>query len=475
MVDIKISSSSSFKCKVGPDESCVVMNQNYLMKVVPLNNILGYNCFKLLHPIFLKIVHSYSTFSQGTLKKRIGYNLLPMTDKNEDPSYFNMNNGYTELSCRAQLSENEDQSCFNINGYTELTISEFLWLHMRFRRGITPIKSIPQNHLSAMTVTLKFEFPFYGHMLRNITIATGGFLFTGNFVHTWLAATQYIAPLMANFDTSLSEDARVKYADNGHNFTVQWDKVKLKDHKDAGSFTFQVTLHKNGDIVFVYKEVPVIVSLIQDKEHPVKVGLSDAYIVDRTIFYVRRKTIYEYHKIDMKKAEVIGNWTVIHFRALPTCVSYTNCTSCLSSKVFECQWCNKIGRCSNGLDRYRQEWLHSGCDALHSTHIDDCKNLVPPPPRTNIDEENMSNVDTFVATASASAADNRAENSSVGTVVGIIFLVGLIIGLCGWVAYAYFFPHSTSGQILIKYRPSTWSWRRGEARYTAAAIHSIHM
>ena len=56
----------------------------------------------------------------------------------------------------------------------------------------------------------------------------------------------------------------------------------LKDHKDAGPFTFQVTLHKNGDIVFVYKEVPVTVSLIQDKEHPVKVGLSDAYIVDRT-------------------------------------------------------------------------------------------------------------------------------------------------------------------------------------------------
>ena len=65
------------------------------------------------------------------------------------------------------------------------------------------------------TLTLKFEFPFYGHLLNNITIATGGFLYTGDLKHTWLAATQYIAPLMANFDTSTSDDSKVKYMENG--------------------------------------------------------------------------------------------------------------------------------------------------------------------------------------------------------------------------------------------------------------------
>lgn len=65
------------------------------------------------------------------------------------------------------------------------------------------------------TVKLKFDFPFYGYNVRNITIATGGFLYTGDYVHSWLAATQYIAPLMANFDTRLSNTSYVKYADNG--------------------------------------------------------------------------------------------------------------------------------------------------------------------------------------------------------------------------------------------------------------------
>lgn len=65
------------------------------------------------------------------------------------------------------------------------------------------------------TVQLKFDFPFYGHPVRNVTVATGGFLYTGEYVHSWLAATQYIAPLMANFDTSISNNSFVRFDDNG--------------------------------------------------------------------------------------------------------------------------------------------------------------------------------------------------------------------------------------------------------------------
>ena len=46
----------------------------------------------------------------------------------------------------------------------------------------------------------------------------------------------------------------------------------------------QVVLHKSGDIVFAYKTIPTAIELLKDNEHPVKVGLSDAYIIDRTIF-----------------------------------------------------------------------------------------------------------------------------------------------------------------------------------------------
>lgn len=65
---------------------------------------------------------------------------------------------------------------------------------------------------------------------------------------------------------------------------MQWEEVSLQDKPNDGQFTFQVTLVNNGDIIFVYKMIPLIIENIQDDQHPVKVGLSDAYIIDRTIF-----------------------------------------------------------------------------------------------------------------------------------------------------------------------------------------------
>lgn len=63
-------------------------------------------------------------------------------------------------------------------------------------------------------VLIHFAFPFYGIPSRQITIATGGFCYIGENTHSWLAATQYIAPLMANFDTSDS-NATIKYEELG--------------------------------------------------------------------------------------------------------------------------------------------------------------------------------------------------------------------------------------------------------------------
>lgn len=44
-----------------------------------------------------------------------------------------------------------------------------------------------------------------------------GFIYTGDVVHRMLTATQYIAPLMANFDPSVSRNSTVIYFDNGTN------------------------------------------------------------------------------------------------------------------------------------------------------------------------------------------------------------------------------------------------------------------
>jgi len=47
------------------------------------------------------------------------------------------------------------------------------------------------------------------------SIPLGGFIYLGEHVHAWLAATQYVAPLMANFESSASDEDRVSYLSTG--------------------------------------------------------------------------------------------------------------------------------------------------------------------------------------------------------------------------------------------------------------------
>ncbi len=123
--------------------------------------------------------------------------------------------------------------------------------------------------------------------ILNIFNFYSGFIYTGDVIHKMLTATQYIAPLMANFDLSISQNSTIMYSDNGKMrrteiwtcpdwfaplcyvwmavlwiffllgtaLVVQWDRVYLHDAPHLGSFTFQAALYKDGRITFAYKEV----------------------------------------------------------------------------------------------------------------------------------------------------------------------------------------------------------------------------
>jgi len=345
---------------------------------------------------------------------------------------------------------------------------------------------LSNSHRRAATIQLKFPFPFYGHPIKNITIATGGFLYLGDTVHSWLAATQYVAPLMANFDTSVSNNSYIKYVNNETHFVVQWKEVHLQDSTPPGNFSFQVTLTKSGDIIFVYKEIPFPISQIPDSKHPVKVGISDAYVIDRTVFFIRRKTIYEYHRADLKK-ENIANHTAIYFTPLPTCVTLKDCESCVTSTIanFECRWCDAVKRCSDGFDRHRQDWLLNKCDV--ESHSKDTPNRCVARPSTtpssrlvpsgsNPKSKTDSDLDHFGHDESHSSSTNHEGSRATGSKAGAMFFLILIAFMSGvglWVFYAYKNPQTSAGQFLIKYRPAEWRWSGGgDGRgYTAASIH----
>lgn len=339
----------------------------------------------------------------------------------------------------------------------------------------TKHEMLSKSHRRAAPIKLSFEFPFYGQPLKNIIIATGGFLYVGEHLHHWLAATQNISPLMANFDLSSSNYSDIHYHDNGTALFVQWQNVQMKDNKPPGNFSFQVTLHKNGDIVFVYKSLPVPIVEIPEEEHPVKVGISDAFLIDKVAFFIRRKTIYDYHRLNLKDVQEIGNQTAIYLKALPTCNQFDTCETCAkATPTLECIWCPAVKRCSNGFDRKRQEWLSNHCEKILKS---DCS-VKADSSAQSAQSNQITPLDLPPDAAARRTASGEKQrfpdqrsNEGGTAFVTLLMFVALTSGVALWAFYAYKNPHTPSGQLLIKYRPSNWRWQNAETRYTAASIH----
>ncbi|KAF1760584.1 hypothetical protein GCK72_008833 [Caenorhabditis remanei] len=344
--------------------------------------------------------------------------------------------------------------------------------------GNTSHPLLSQSYRRAVGARLQFKFPFYGHKMANLTIATGGFIYIGDHTHNWLAATQYIAPLMANFHTYLN-NSNIVYADDGESFVVEWRNVQLKEDKEKNAFTFQTILHKNGDIVFIYKDVPYDISNISDANHPVKLGISDAYMFKHNLHQsaAPKRVIYEYHRIELAADKIVSN-TVVILKALPTCISFDTCDSCTNATLphFNCLWCHAKKShggpfCTDesGLHRRRQQWFEGNCyqrskalycdaDDENETYDDEdyVKAQLFPDDKSNgesnVDVEKMKTSDKGTKSAMLDEWKKKVkdEKEAKGGVATLTMIVLVLLCFVAWLAYAYYYPHTTSGQLLIK-------------------------
>uniref|UniRef100_A0AAR2IUH8 PSI domain-containing protein n=1 Tax=Pygocentrus nattereri TaxID=42514 RepID=A0AAR2IUH8_PYGNA len=347
---------------------------------------------------------------------------------------------------------------------------------------------LSNTHRQALRLNLSFEFPYYGHLLREITVTTGGFLYTGDVIHKMLTATQYIAPLMANFDPSISSNSTVIYFDNGTALVVQWDHVYLQDSSHLGSFTFQATLHRDGRITFAYKEIPVHISEISTVNHPVKVGLSDAFVVLHKIHQIpdiRRRTIYEYHRVELLKSK-ISNCTAVEMLPLPTCLQFSSCESCVTAHIgFNCSWCSRLQRCSSGFDRNRQDWVDSGC--LDESENTDIKLKAEVKRASYYDSMNLllfccflladdTNIALHLTEDGCDPDKQSEEQLQTSLLVGILVTVFLMVTAILVTVYMYHHPTSSASLFFIERRPTNWpamKFRRGSGHPAYAEVEAM--
>jgi hypothetical protein len=253
-----------------------------------------------------------------------------------------------------------------------------------------------------------------------------GFIYTGDLLHDQVHITQFIAPLQADFNPNVTDTGRVLVLSTDERFTVQWDQVHNHDHVEDGPFTFQVSIFPSGEIHFVYQEIPLQLGEIDNGNHPVEVGLSDAFYISQSIpggFLIR---VFEYHRVSLGEAQNLTNSAYILTPVL-NCVTASNCEDCATISAtsdFNCGWCDEISRCSDGVDRNRQEWVQSGC-ALNGNTM-------------------------------CTLSSSQSTGVKAGIAVGVILVVSLALLLLLGVAiffYAYRNPNSRMGQFMIKHRP----------------------
>ncbi|XP_012986631.2 plexin domain-containing protein 2 isoform X2 [Esox lucius] len=418
----------------------------------------------------------------------------------------------------SQIEEDTDHNYYTSKTYGPTDpMSKDLWVNVdQMDKEKVKIHGILSNtHRQAARVNLSFDFPFYGHFLRDLTVATGGFIYTGDVVHRMLTATQYIAPLMANFDPSVSRNSTVIYFDNGTALVVQWDHVHLQDSYNLGSFTFQATLHSDGRIVFAYKEIPVEVSQISSVNHPVKVGLSDAFVVVHRIQQipnVRRRTIYEYHRVELMRTR-ITNSTAVEMMPLPTCLRFTSCSTCITSQInFNCSWCHRLNRCSSGFDRHRQDWVDNSCpdetkdkscDIINTTQLypftttlvakttgrsrsraestTRASSLSTSHPPTSVPTEDDTKIALPLKDNGAMPKESAAERKGThplhtGLILGVLMVMLIMAAAVLVTVYIYHHPTSAASIFFIERRPSRWpamKFRRGSGHPAYAEVEPV--
>eukprot|EP00116_Pleurobrachia_bachei_P006468 sb/3466730/ len=205
------------------------------------------------------------------------------------------------------------------------------WVDLVDLREATRSDPLSTEDFAYARRVVDFDFPFYEDSVNQLQVTSTGFLVTGTDNRLDLAeSSRYIAPLMGPFSAN-----DVRHYSNSKVFINQWTGLSLRDQPEAGGFTFQVQLHCDGVIKFIYREVPMLVGDINTTAHAVRVGLCDSYEDEDN-------QLQRYDQLELDMDSVRSN-TTFTLTPTPSCGSMKTCSRCLRHSE-GCVWCSEIQR-----------------------------------------------------------------------------------------------------------------------------------
>ncbi|CAB3377241.1 Hypothetical predicted protein [Cloeon dipterum] len=240
-------------------------------------------------------------------------------------------------------------------------LANSFWVNMESAEKI----NMTGGQLKSKSVHLSFDFPFYGHHLNKVTIEADGFITTSSLQST--PANGIIAPFIAHFDELDTTHSYVRYIDRGKSFAVEWTNLSLTSPSHflpTGFYTFQATLFENGNIYFVYGDIP-------NSKEPhaftdfVHVGLFNTFKDEISKkLRIQRNDLGEMDRARIQPAAVLF--------LSPDCWNNKKCFACTSSMFLHCAWCPQASLCSDASDGLDNSWVESGCHIRNVTERQEC-------------------------------------------------------------------------------------------------------
>ena len=149
---------------------------------------------------------------------------------------------------------------------------------------------------------------------------------------------------------------------------------------------------------------------------------------------------------------------------LPTCNTASSCTDCTELKSgFNCSWCPSLSRCSDGIDRHRQEWIDADCKCEAVNSSDMCTTSTTTSTTTTAIPSTIVTPTHPTLTTTGNTEKKPKEgkitqedsDKALETVIPIVVVCSVLLILVGfWVVYARRHPNTSSGRWLIENRPS---------------------
>ncbi|CAB3386920.1 Hypothetical predicted protein, partial [Cloeon dipterum] len=233
---------------------------------------------------------------------------------------------------------------------------EYFWAKIK-ANGSNEIELKDSNALNReiplqKTVTLSFEFPFYGQPIRTLAVTANGFINMHPKQQTerpW----RFIAPLMAccqGFDLKNNEiDSSVRWGDTGRTFNVQWENMVSSSFHRKDIFSFQLTLKYDGTILFFYKNISSDMATINIlRGGDIRIGISNYHFDLHTRKFEKWHDVIDFTDFDKHRFESSLAIVIWPRQSRSYCFQKKSCTDC--TLFSQCVWCSAIKECFMPID-----------------------------------------------------------------------------------------------------------------------------